>query len=211
MSQDFEHLSALVDGELQTNEGATKSDSADIIKQISTDSALAAKWKSYHLTRDLMRNDMSNDIGFDVSSKVAEALADELPIVAPKPSWRDAPIVAAVIPIVKQSSQIAMVACVTALVIFGFQTYNKPEDTAPFKTATPIFGPQGGLAPVNLSATSNIDTQQDRIEQILEQRRQIKALVQDHFIQQKFNSADVSQAQPETAEDAESEQDKSQK
>lgn len=180
MTQDYENLSAMVDGEATTNE------QSNFAKAIINDDALSAKWRSYHLTRDLLRNEMSSDVSFDISDSVARALEDELEIVAPKPGWRELPIVSAVLPIMRQSGQLAMVACVTALVIFGVQTYNKPEVTDPFTTAVPILGPQGGLAPVSLQSATN--AQQSRMDQLLEQRRQINALIQDHVRQQRLRN-----------------------
>lgn len=175
MTQEFEKISAMVDGECE-----------DIAQTaaIIDDPILQQKWKSYHLTRDLLRNDMSNDLYFDVSEKVAAALQDELSIVAPKRTWKELPIVSAVIPIFKQSSQLAMAASVTALVIFAYQTYNQPEISQPFTTAPPVIGPQGGLSPVSLQQTRSIE--QDRMQQLLEQRRQINALIEDHQRQLKL-------------------------
>jgi sigma-E factor negative regulatory protein RseA len=175
MTQEIEKISAIVDGEW---------DDLSQAKQIIEDPILQQKWKSYHLTRDLLRNDMSTDVTFDVSDKVAAALESELSIVAPKRTWKDLPVVSAVIPIAKQSAQLAMVASVTAMVIFGYQTYNQPEVTQPFTTAPPVIGPQGGLAPVSLQQTRSIE--QDRMNQLLEQRRQINALIEDHQRQLKF-------------------------
>jgi sigma-E factor negative regulatory protein RseA len=177
MTQEYENLSAMVDGE------ATSNNQSDFAKMITSDKGLSAKWRRYHLTRDLMRNDMSSDINFDISANVAKALESELEMVAPKPTWRELPVVSAVLPIMRQSGQLAMVACVTAMVIFGFQTYNKPEVSDPFTTAAPILGPQGGLAPVSLQNTTN--AKQNRMDQLLQQRRQINALIQDHVRQQR--------------------------
>jgi sigma-E factor negative regulatory protein RseA len=190
MTQKYENVSAMLDGE-SVDEGFSKA--------LVDDPALRAKWRSYHLTRDLMRNDMSSDLKFDISEKVAEALNDELSIVAPKPTWRDSPVVSAVIPIVQQSGQWAMVACVTALVIFGFQTYNQPEETVPFNTAPPALGPQGGIAPVSLQ-TNNV-SQQDRMSQLLEQRRQINALIQDHQRQQRLKNVTIQNQSNQNAVD----------
>jgi sigma-E factor negative regulatory protein RseA len=175
MTQEFEKISAMVDGECEDI-----SQTAAIID----DPILQQKWKSYHLTRDLLRNDMSSDIHFDVSEKVAASLQNELSIVAPKRTWKELPIVSAVIPIFKQSSQLAMAASVTALVIFAYQTYNQPEISQPFTTAPPVIGPQGGLSPVSLQQTRSIE--QDRMQQLLEQRRQINALIEDHQRQLKL-------------------------
>nr|WP_136250144.1 RseA family anti-sigma factor [Ningiella ruwaisensis] len=180
MTQDVEKLSAMVDGE---------SEDASLANQVIDDPILKQKWKNYHLTRDLLRNDMSSDLKFDVSDAVAKAIESELPIVAPKRTWKELPVVSAVIPIVKQSSQLAMVACVTAMVIFGYQTYNQPEATQPFTTAPPVIGPQGGLAPVSLQQTRAVE--QDRMQQLMEQRRQINALIEDHQRQLKLKQAGV--------------------
>lgn len=188
MTQEYEKLSALVDGELNSDQ--TKS--VSMIKAIGQNPELNAKWRSYHLTRDIMRNDISSDLSFNVAEGVADALKNELPILAPKPSWKDQPVVAAVLPILKQSGQLAMVACVTALVIFGFQTYNQPEVSDPFSTAPPILGPQGGLAPVSLPSKTSSE---ERMSQLLEQRRQINALIQDHLRQQKLRSVTNQAAQ----------------
>ena len=190
MTQQYENVSAMLDGE-SVDEGFSKA--------LVDDPTLRAKWRSYHLTRDLMRNDMSSDLKFDISEKVAEALHDELSIVAPKPTWRDSPVVSAVIPIVQQSGQWAMVACVTALVIFGFQTYNQPEETTPFNTAPSVLGPQGGIAPVSLQ-TNNV-SQQDRMSQLLEQRRQINALIQDHQRQQRLKNVTIQNQSNQNAVD----------
>lgn len=175
MTQEIEKISAIVDGEW---------DDMSQTQKIIEDPILQQKWKSYHLTRDLLRNDMSSDISFDVSNEIAKALEDELPIVAPKRRWQELPLVSAVIPMLKQSGQLAMAASVTAMVIFAYQTYNQPTVSQPFTTAPPVIGPQGGLAPVSLQQTRSIE--QDRMQQLLEQRRQINALIEDHQRQLKF-------------------------
>lgn len=201
MTQQHENLSAMVDGEETSLSGSFGNSEAalkkrsEFAKSIANDSELSAKWRSYHLTRDLLRNDMSSDLNFDISAKVALALEDELSMVAPKPSWRELPVVSAVLPIIRQSGQLAMVACVTAMVIFGVQTYNQPEISDPFTTAPPRIGPQGGLAPVGLQSVQS--SPQDRMNQLLEQRRQINALIQDHVRQQRirnFSAVDTPQS-----------------
>lgn len=186
MTQEIENLSAIVDGE---------SEDVSQINRIIEDPILQQKWKSYHLTRDLLRNDMSTDVLFDVSRNVALALERELEIVAPKRSWQELPLVLAMIPMLKQSGQLAMVASVTAMVIFGYQTYNQPEVTQPFTTAPPVIGPQGGLAPVSLQQTRSIE--QDRMQQLVEQRRQINALIEDHQHQLKLKQVPAQNKEPD--------------
>lgn len=181
MTQQQEKLSAFIDGELHQNE-----DVDSLIKKISSDSDSLDKWKRYHLVRDHLRNEKVTDINFDISASVAAAIENELPIVAPKRRWSELPVVASVIPLVKQSGQLAVAACVTAVMIFSFQTYNTPEETTPFLTAPPVAGPQGGLRPVNLEQTRNV--QRDDMAILLEQRKQINALIEDHQRQLKLKN-----------------------
>ncbi|MFC4701846.1 sigma-E factor negative regulatory protein [Glaciecola siphonariae] len=197
MTQEFENISAIVDGE---------SDDLSQSNQLLEDPILQQKWKSYHLTRDLLRNDMSQDISFDVSEQVAAALDKEMPILAPKRTWRDLPVVSAVIPIAGQSAQLAMVASVTAMVIFGYQTYNQPEVSQPFATAPPVIGPQGGLGLVSGERTRQIaPAGQERYEQLLQQRNQINAMIEDHERQLMFKQV-PSQQQPEIKRQAKDEE-----
>lgn len=188
MTQQQEKLSAFVDGE---------HDDPEIAKNLTQDSELADKWKRYHLVRDCIRNEMSADIHFDVSAQIAKQLEGELPMVAPKRTWRELPVVATVIPLVKQSGQLAVAACVTAVMIFSYQSYNQPEEAQPFLTAPTEFGPQGGLAPVSLSTSESVDRQGMAI--LLEQQRQINALIEDHQRQLKLKNAGQNK-QPATEE-----------
>jgi sigma-E factor negative regulatory protein RseA len=200
MTQEYENVSAMVDGE-ELHGSAGK----ELAKSIIDDPVLKAKWRSYHLTRDLLRNDMSQDLQFDISDKVAEALKDELPIIAPKSTWRELPVVSAVLPIMRQSGQLAMVACVTAMVIFGYQTYNQPEVSTPCDTAPALIGPQGGMAPVSLQRTNNVE--QDRMTQLLEQRRRINTLIQDHERQLRLKNIAVGASSQNSDESSDSEVD----
>jgi sigma-E factor negative regulatory protein RseA len=184
MTQQQEKLSAFLDGELNQGE-----DVGSLVREISADSESLEKWKRYHLVRDQLRNETVSDIQFDISANIAAAIDKELPIVAPKRKWTELPVVASVIPLVKQSGQLAVAACVTAVMIFSFQTYNTPEETTPFLTAPPVAGPQGGLRPVNLEQTRNV--QRDDMAILLEQRRQINALIEDHQRQLKLKNTGV--------------------
>ncbi|MGQ8365079.1 RseA family anti-sigma factor [Glaciecola sp. 1036] len=191
MSQKFENLSAVMDGEVEES---------SVIKTISQDSEMSQKWKSYHLSRDLLRGDASEDFGFDISARVAEALESELPIVAPKPSWKESPLMASVIPLFKQSSQFLAAACVTAVVIFGFQSYNQPEEAQPFIAAPSPFGPIGGLTPVSLSETSsNVQNQEAKRREL--QIKQMTALLNDHDLQLRLKQS--STEDEETVEEQE--------
>lgn len=178
MTQQNENVSAMLDGEALVD-----TDTKALTNDIISDPVLKAKWQSFHLTRDLLRNDISSDHQFDVSKQIAEALENELSIVAPKKTWRELPVVSSVIPLVKQSGQLAMVACVTAVVIFGYQSFNQPEKSSPLQTAPSLIGPQGGMSPVSLqttSAQSISDNERYQFRQMLEQQRHINTLLQDH-------------------------------
>ncbi|MDT0583938.1 sigma-E factor negative regulatory protein [Brumicola blandensis] len=177
MTQQQEKLSAFLDGE---------GHDSDVINGLTSDAELADKWKRYHLIRDCMRNEMTSDLNFDISAQVASKLEGELPMVAPKPSWKELPVVASVIPLVKQSGQLAVAACVTAVMIFSYQSYNQPEESQPFLTA-PTNGPLGGLAPVSLSSSNGVN--RDDMARLLEQQRQINALIEDHQRQIRLKNA----------------------
>ena len=177
MTQQQEKLSAFLDGE---------GHDSDVINGLTSDAELADKWKRYHLIRDCMRNEMTSDLNFDISAQVASKLEGELPIVAPKPSWKELPVVASVIPLVKQSGQLAVAACVTAVMIFSYQSYNQPEESQPFLTA-PTNGPLGGLAPVSLSSSNGVN--RDDMARLQEQQRQINALIEDHQRQIRLKNA----------------------
>lgn len=195
MSQQFENLSEFVDGE--------NSQPLDA-KQIAGNPELVKKWKSYHLTRDVMRGDMTEDLSFDISDRIAAALNQEMPILAPQKTWRDNPVVSAVIPIVKQSSQLAMAACVTAFGIFGYQSLNQPEEAEPFTSAPGRIGPMGGLSPVSLQQTSNVD--QNRMAQVLEQHRHMNALIADHNRQLRLKELAISQREKDLEKEQETPQ-----
>jgi len=186
MTQQQEKLSAFLDGET-LEEGEARS----VVSQLMADPDAQDKWKRYHLVRDCLRNEKIVDMDFDVSAKVAAALASELAIVAPKRRWVEFPIVSSVIPLVKQSGQLAVAACVTAVMIFSYQSYNQPEVSQPFLSAPPVAGPQGGLAPVSLERTRSVS--RDDMSVLMEQRRQINALIEDHQRQLKLKNAGVSE------------------
>lgn len=190
MTQQQEKLSAFLDGEVE--QGA---ESSSVIDSLVADAESLEKWKRYHLMRDCLRNEQANDVHFDVSASVAKALESELSIVAPKAKWTDIPIVANIVPLVKQSGQLAVAACVTAVMIFSYQSYNQTEDT-PFLSAPPVAAPQGGLAPVSLEQTRNVP--RNDMATLLEQRRQLNALIEDHARQLKLKSTGT--AEQATAE-----------
>lgn len=166
-------------------------DGDNIIDAIKNDEALQAKWQRYHVMRGVMRKEAHVAPELDIASRVAAALDDEPAIVAPKKSrWRNVPVLGNVVPFAKQSGQFAMAASVAVAVILGVQHFNQPAPTEPFMTA-PTAGPQGGLAPVSLEQTRALP--RNDMNEVLEKKRKINALIADHEQQLKIKQAQESQ------------------
>jgi sigma-E factor negative regulatory protein RseA len=179
MSQKFEDLSALVDGE----NDVSNSSSSHVLDAVKKDPDLQLKWKSYHLIRDGLRQELPVNINFDIANKVALALEAEPAILAPKKTWRDIPLIGNVVPFAKQGGQMAIAASVAVAMIIGVQQFNQTNVDQPFNAAPPIPGIQGGLSPVSFDqtrATSNSDG--------VEQRRRINAYMTDHKQQLRFKT-----------------------
>ena len=179
MSQKFENLSALVDGE----HGASTSSSCHVLDAVKNDADLQLKWKSYHLIRDALRQELPANINFDIADKVAQALEAEPAILAPKKTWRDLPLIGSVVPFAKQGGQMAIAASVAVAMIIGVQQVNQADVDQPFNAAPPIPGIQGGLSPVSFDQTRAIPNSNG-----VEQRRRINAYMTDHKQQLRFKT-----------------------
>jgi sigma-E factor negative regulatory protein RseA len=179
MSQKFESLSALVDGE----NSDYISSSSNVLDAVKNDAELQLKWKSYHLIRDGLRKELPENINFDIAAKVAQALEAEPAILAPKRTWRDLPLVGRVIPFAKQGGQMAIAASVAVAMIIGVQQLNPSDVNQPFNAAPPIPGIQGGLSPVSFDQTRTIPNSDG-----VEQRRRINAYLTDHKQQLRFKT-----------------------
>jgi sigma-E factor negative regulatory protein RseA len=182
MSQKFENLSALVDGEnsqfdLQGN---------DLITAMKNDKQLVQKWHSYHVIRYGMRKELPPQMQFDIAAKVALALESEPAILAPKKNWRDIPMLGSVVPFVRQGGQFAIAASVAVAMIIGVQQFNHNKAEQPFNSAAPILGIPGGLSPVSFEQTHTVP-QND----IVEQRRRINAYIADHQQQMRLKSVEL--------------------
>ena len=179
MSQKFESLSALVDGEDITS----NSSSSHVLDAVKNDVELQLKWKSYHLIRDGLRQELPANINFDIADRVAQALEAEPAILAPKKTWRDLPLVGRVVPFAKQGGQMAIAASVAVAMIIGVQQVNESDVNQPFNAAPPIPGIQGGLSPVSFDQTRAISNSDG-----VEQRRRINAYLTDHKQQLRFKT-----------------------
>lgn len=196
MTQQHENLSAFVDGEL---EGDAKS----LIDELKQNEELRSKWQRYHTIRDGLRGELPAQPAFDISARIAEAIENEPAILAPKRRFADIPVIGSVVPLVRQSGQFLVAASVAAVAILGVQNYNAPEETQPFMTAPPLAGPQGGLTPVSLEQTRSVP--RNDMASLLEQRRQINALIADHQRQLQTKQAPLEKDNTETVDEAQTE------
>ena len=183
MSQKFENLSALVDGEHVTS----SSSNSHILDAVRNDVDLQLKWKRYHLIRDSLRQELSVNIHFDIADKVAQALEAEPAILAPKKTWRDIQLVSNIVPFAKQGGQMAIAASVAVVMIIGVQQLNQADVNQPFNAAPPIPGIQGGLSPVSFDQVRNVPDSDG-----VEQRRRINAYMADHKQQLRFKTIQIS-------------------
>jgi sigma-E factor negative regulatory protein RseA len=179
MSQKFEDLSALVDGE----KAASNSSSSHMLDALKKDTELLLKWKRYHLIRDGLRQELPAIASFDIADKIAEMLKSEPEILAPKRTLRDRALIGIVMPFAKQGGQMAIAASVAVAMIIGVQQVNQPDVNQPFNAAPPIPGIQGGLSPVSFDQTPAIPN-----SDWLEQRRRINAYMTDHNQQLRFKT-----------------------
>ncbi|MCF2946546.1 transcriptional regulator [Paraglaciecola aquimarina] len=175
MSQKFENLSALIDGEQLSSD--------DVIEAVKGDADLMQKWKSYHLIRDGLRKELPTELNFDIAANVAQALENEPAILAPKKTWRELPLVSSVIPFAKQGGQMAVAASVAVAMILGVQQMNQTDVEQPFNAAPPILGIKGGLSPVSFEQTRTAPK-----TDAIEQKRRIQAYLIDHKEQMRFKT-----------------------
>lgn len=187
MSQKFENLSALVDGE-NSDYSSSRSQVLDAVKD---DAELQLKWKSYHLIRDGLRQELPVNMNFDIADRVSQALEAEPAILAPKRTWRDLPLIGNVVPFAKQGGQMAIAASVAVAMIIGVQHLNQTDANQPFNAAPPIPGIQGGLSPVSFDQTRSIPNSDG-----VEQRRRINAYLTDHKQQLRFKTMQSNNDEP---------------
>ncbi|MEO9946105.1 MAG: RseA family anti-sigma factor [Paraglaciecola sp.] len=181
MSQKFEKLSVLVDGE----ELSSSSSDNHLIDDVKNDADLMQKWKSYHLIRDGLRQELPVQLDFDIADKVAKAIESEPAMIATKKTWRNIPIVGQVVPFAKQGGQMAVAASVAVAMILGVQQLNQADTDVPYNAAPPILGVQGGLSPVSYDQTRALPQTNET-----EQRRRVNAYIVDHNQQMRFKSTE---------------------
>lgn len=196
MTQQHEKLSAFMDGELDDN---------GFVDSIKNDSESLAKWRSYHVIRSGLRKEASVMPEFDITAQVAAALEQEPTVLAPKSKWKSLPVVNKVVPLLRQSGQLAVAASVAVAVILGVQQVNQqPAAEEPFTTfQTPVIPgmPQAGMAPVSLEQSNILpNNRAGDSDALLQKRRQINALLADHEQQLKLKQAEEQSQQAAESE-----------
>lgn len=201
-----EQLSAFFDGENSLKE------SEDIRRIMSSDEENAnceTIWKSFSLTRDVMRAEAVTPVNWDIADKVALALEQEptyqmhdqivkstkknnivslkseQPTVSEArktmPSW------------MRQLTQAGIAAAVSVMVIFGVQQYNVDGEMETINGQPPVLRTiplSGGASPVSYS-TESLRTKANYQEE--EQHRRINELFQDFELQRRLNAAELEQ------------------
>ena len=190
-----ENLSGLFDGE--------NLDQA-LIDKLELDTSWEDDWRSFALTRDILRGDAPQSSLWDISGKVAAALKNEpdygktkaintVPLQdemqeQPKPIFarRTLPLW------LQQLTQVGMAAGVALVVIVGVQEFNTDGVASLGVTQPPVLQtlPLSGVAkPVNFSRESQSTPSTEA--QMLEQRLRINALFQDYELQNRLNATEI--------------------
>lgn len=188
-----ENLSALFDGD--------EIDQA-MIDALENDQSAQQAWKSFAVTRDVMRGEMPNP-NWDIASNVAMALeaepahgAHSAPNVVPIQEAQPTPAAAkkGMPSWLQQLTQVGMAAAVSLAVIVGVQQYNGGEQLDPVLTASqpPVLQtiPLAGSAePVSLSRETLQGNPTEA--QLMEQRRRVNAMFQDYELQLRLNADEM--------------------
>lgn len=181
MSQKFENLSALVDGESSLSD--------QVLNAVKEDKELMQKWKNYHLIREGLRRELPDNPNLDITSNVMAALESEPAILAPnnqtvRKPWAAIPLFGGASALLKQGGHMAIAASVAVAVILGVQQVNQPEIEQPFSAAPPILGIQGGLSPVSYEQTRPVSQAADAAEY----KHRVRAYLNDHRQQMRFKT-----------------------
>ncbi|MEZ9522833.1 RseA family anti-sigma factor [Enterovibrio norvegicus] len=189
-----ENLSALFDGDTTDRR---------LIDALESDVSAQEAWKSFSVTRDVMRGDAPQSLNWDIAGSVAAALENEptysgetaenvvpmhvsqpTPEVARSgmPSW------------LQQMTQVGMAAAVSLAVIVGVQQYNGGSVTDPVLAGAqpPVLQTiplSGSAEPVSLSREPLQSTSDEA--QLMEQRRRVNAMFQDYELQLRLNADDI--------------------
>ncbi|MBV7297800.1 RseA family anti-sigma factor [Enterovibrio paralichthyis] len=190
-----ENLSALFDG-----------DEIDprLLDELESDLSAQQAWKSFAVTRDVMRGDAPQNPSWDIAASVAAALENEpahsvtpAPNVVPMQEAQPTPQTARrSMPVwLQQLTQVGMAAAVSLAVIVGVQQYNGGEQSDPALAASqpPVLQTiplSGSAEPVSLSRES-LKTNTPNEAELMEQRRRVNAMFQDYELQLRLNADEM--------------------
>lgn len=189
-----ENLSALFDG-----------DDIDpaMIEALEHDTFMQDAWRSFSVTRDVLRNDTPQSLEWDIASRVALALDDEpAHSLTPAPLLTDqAPpaIARKTMPAwLQQITQVGIAASVAMAAIFGVQHYYGAD---PYSQDDSIMQPpvlltvplQGTAEPVSLTPHEMVSVPSEA--QVMEQSRRINAVLSDYELQLRINTNQISHSE----------------
>lgn len=107
-----EQVSASVDGELEGTETSL------LLRRLSTDPELRARWARYHLISDTLKNNLSQQLPVNFAERVSQAIADE-----PTPQRLFSPM-----RLLKPAAGLAIAASVAALAVLGMRSLHPETD-----------------------------------------------------------------------------------
>ena len=176
------------------------------IDKLELDTSWEEDWRSFALTRDILRGEASEASSWDISGKVAAALENEPTygqekVIHQEPlkeqALQDQPLPQSVrrtLPAwLQQLTQVGMAAGVALAVIVGVQEFNTDIGAVSLGvTQPPVLQtlPLSGLAkPVSFSREAQLTPSTEA--QLLEQRLRINALFQDYELQNRLNATEI--------------------
>jgi sigma-E factor negative regulatory protein RseA len=138
----FEHVSQLVDGELDEPLVAR------LLERMEQDSELQRRWECYHLISDTLRNHLADRVDPRLSAKVLAAIEAEATVVAPNFGWRLR---------AKELVGLAMAASITTIAVLGvYRLTQQSELSAPAQVASAgvaVASPVGSEHPADTPIT----------------------------------------------------------
>lgn len=183
-----QQVSEFIDGETLSDE---------MLIELAGDQQLKNDFERYQLIGDVLRDELPPSLNLDFAAKVAAAIELEPTVLVPKlvkePVVKSKTRPANVIPLFSRLGQYGIAASVAAAMVIGVQQLNV-ENTPNEQPQILQTYPMGGfVSPVSLQTNVSLQSKQ-RVEkkQLLQQRRQVNAYLQDHILQQRLKSQMIS-------------------
>ena len=132
----MEKISQLMDGELDEREARLE------IRRLGSDQSLVQAWGTYHLIRDVLRDDLR--IGSDFESRLRQQLEAEPTVVAPHTRFASRAV----------RHTLPLAATVAAVAVVGWLALSSPPQPAPSPMAIRPAQDPVGKEPAHLAAGS---------------------------------------------------------